>query len=63
MRIERDEDGTFRIEDEPIRIEGESAQQFLDQLSSRDDSIDAQRQRFLDESRRVYSETRRNVFA
>lgn len=60
MRITKNSQGQFVIEDEPLRLEGEAAEQFLSEMKRRDESgNDPERKRFLEECERIYRSTKR----
>lgn len=60
MRVTKNSDGAFVVEDEPMRLEGEAAQQFLADMKARDQAAaDPERKRFLDECLAAYRKTAR----
>jgi hypothetical protein len=59
MRVTRNENGSFNVEDEPMRVEGPAAERFLDDMAARDRSGgDGDRRQFLDDCRRTYTDAR-----
>lgn len=60
MRVNKNPDGTFVVEDEPMRLQGKSAREFLAQMRRRDvTGNDPEQQRFLKECERIYKTTKR----
>lgn len=62
MRITRDNRGQFRVEDQPMRVEGRAAERFIADMRERERrGVDADHQRRLEESRRVYRDAERQT--
>lgn len=58
MRVTKAKDGTYRVEDEPVRLAGKAADRFLDKMAERERTPDPDKKRFLDASREVYEKAR-----
>jgi hypothetical protein len=59
MHLIKNEDGTFTVDDEPMRLEGEAAVKFLKQMENTE--LTEERRRFLEECDRVYQNTQEKV--
>lgn len=58
MYVTKNEDGTYRIEDEPIQLDGAEAQTFRAQMREGEDTRQSpERQKFLAECRSIYERT------
>ena len=58
MRVTKNKDGQFVVENEPMRLEGEAAEKFLENMRRREETPETEeRKKFLDECRRVYEAT------
>ena len=59
MRVTKNENGDFFVEDEPMHVEGDAARQFLSEMSQREEvGDDTERRLFLDECQRIYRTSR-----
>ncbi len=59
MRVRKNDDGTFVVEDEPLHVVGQDAARLLADMEKRDQAPpDPERERFLAECDRVYSKAR-----
>jgi len=59
MRVLRDAKGNYTVDDEPMRLTGESAKQFLAEMREREAAPrDERRERFLADCRDTYENFR-----
>ena len=58
MRVTK-KDGTFVVEDEPMRLEGKAARELLTQMQKRDAAPDLTRAKFIAECESVYKNAKR----
>jgi hypothetical protein len=56
MRVTKNGNGQFVVEDEPMRLEGEAAAQLLREIDA-DKAVDSTRARFLAECEEAYQQT------
>ncbi len=55
MRVKKNADGEFFVEDEPMCLDGEAADAFLDAMQEREQTEDSEeRKRFLEECDSAY---------
>ena len=60
MRVTKNANGQFVVEDGPMRLEGKAAREFMAQMRERDATgNDADRQRLLAECAQIFENTRR----
>lgn len=62
MRVSRNEQGNFFVDDEPMRLEGQDAVKFLTEMKNLDSATpDASRARFLEECVEAHNRTQRSA--
>lgn len=59
MRVTKNPNGQYVVEDGPMRLEGKAAREFVAQMNQRDESgNDPERKRLLEECARIYQKVR-----
>ena len=59
MRVVRDANGNFAVDDAPMKLDGHAAESFLAEMTDRDSRrTDPDRERFLAECREIYEHTK-----